>query len=85
MARVLPQGASGISGGAVGVSPVVPEFLLDLLLPKTDRAVGIQWMIMVPLWLLAIALTRNMQKETRLFVYGLAMLNLAWFAARTIH
>ncbi len=42
-------------------------------------------MIMIPFWLVVIVLTRKMAKETRLFVYGLAMLNLAWFAARMIH
>lgn len=63
----------------------MPEFLLDLLLPKTDRIVAIQWMIMIPFWLVVIVLTRKMPKETRLFIYGLAMLNLAWFAARTVH
>ncbi len=63
----------------------MPEFLLDLLLPKTDRAVTIQWAIMAPVWLIVIVLTRKMQKDTRLFIYGLAMLNLAWFGARAIH
>lgn len=63
----------------------MPDFLLDLLLPKTDRTVAIQWLVMTPFWLIVIVLTRKLQKETRLFVYGLAMMNLAWFAARTIH
>lgn len=63
----------------------MPDFLLDLLLPKTDRTVAIQWVVMTPFWLMMIVLTRKAQKETRLFVYGLAMMNLAWFAARTIH
>ncbi|MDW3179682.1 MAG: hypothetical protein R8J94_19985 [Acidimicrobiia bacterium] len=63
----------------------MPDFLLDLLLPKTDRIVAIQWLVMTPFWLIMIVLTRKLQKETRLFVYGLAMMNLAWFAARTIH
>ena len=61
------------------------ELLLDLLLPKTDRTVAIQWAIMTPFWLLMFWLTRRQSKDIRTFVYGLAMLNLAWFAARTVH
>ncbi len=61
------------------------EFLLDLLLPKTDRVVAIQWAIMTPFWLLTFWLTRRQPKDIRTFIYGLAMLNLAWFAARTVH
>ncbi|MFT7473391.1 MAG: hypothetical protein ACI81L_000306 [Verrucomicrobiales bacterium] len=63
----------------------MPEFLLDLLLPKTDRVVFIQLAIMAPFWLALIIATRRQSKDLRTFVYGLAMLNVAWFAARTIH
>jgi hypothetical protein len=63
----------------------VPEFLLDLLLPKTDRVVFIQWTVMAPFWLAVIVATRRQSKDIRTFVYGLAMINLAWFAARTVH
>lgn len=63
----------------------MPEILLDLLLPETDRGVAIQWALMVPFWLVVLTLTRKQPKDIRLFVAGLAMLNLAWFGARMIH
>lgn len=63
----------------------MPEFLVDLLLPATDRAVAIQWAIMVPFWTILFVLMRHQPKDVRLFIAGLAMLNLAWFAARTVH
>ena len=63
----------------------MPDFLVDLALPKTDRAVAIQWAVMVPLWLVVFYATRNRSKDVRLFIYGVAMLNLAWFALRTVH
>ena len=63
----------------------MPEFLLDLLLPKTDRTVAIQWLVMTPFWLVTNFAVRKQSKDVRLFVAGLAMLNLAWFAARTVH
>lgn len=63
----------------------MPEFLVDLALPKTDRAVAIQWAVMVPLWLAVFYFTRKQSKDARLFIYGVAMLNLAWFAFRTVH
>lgn len=61
------------------------DFVLDILLPPTDRVVLIQWLVMIPFWLGAIFATRSQPKDIRTFVIGLAMLNLAWFAARTIH
>lgn len=61
------------------------EILLDLLLPKTDRTVFIQWAIAGALWPFALFVTRKASKDVRTFVYGVAILNLAWFAARTIH
>jgi hypothetical protein len=60
-------------------------FILDVLLPKTDRTVAIQWAIMAPFWLAMFWATRRQSKDIRTFVFGLAMLNLAWFAARTVH
>ena len=61
------------------------DFLLDLALPPSDRAVMIQWAVMVPFWLIVLVVTRHRSKDTRTFVIGLAVLNLAWFVARTIH
>ena len=63
----------------------VGEFLLDLLLPKTDRVVFIQWGIAAAFWPVALFMTRKAAKDTRTFVIGLAVLNIAWFAARTVH
>ena len=63
----------------------MPELLLDLLLPETDRGVAIQWLVMVPFWAVVLVVTRRRSKDVRTFLVGLAMINLAWFAARTIH
>jgi hypothetical protein len=61
------------------------DFLLDLVLPPSDQAVMIQWAVMVPFWLVVLGVTRHRSKDTRTFIIGLAVLNLAWFVARTIH
>lgn len=63
----------------------MPQFLIDLALPKTDSAVFIQWAVMAPFWLAVFVGIRKMSKDARMFVYGVAMLNLAWFAFRTVH
>jgi hypothetical protein len=36
-------------------------------------------------WVLVIVSTRAWSKDYRLFVYGLATMNLAWFALRAVH
>lgn len=61
------------------------EFLLDVFLPKTDRIVLIQTIVMAGFWAIVIPLTWRKDRDIRHFVWGLAMLNVAWFAARTIH
>ena len=64
----------------------MPDVIMDLLLPPTDRAVAIQWLVMVPFWIIVILVAaRRANPDIRTFVVGLAMVNLAWFAARTIH
>ena len=63
----------------------VGEFLLDLLLPKTDQVVFIQWGVAALVWPVVLFFARNASKDVRTFVIGLAVLNLAWFAARTVH
>ena len=68
-----------------GFGDSVRDFLLDLALPKTDRIVAIQWLVMTPIWLVIIALTWRQERDICHFVWGCAMLNLAWFAARTVH
>ncbi len=65
----------------------VGNFLLDLALPRTDRVVFIQWAVMAPFWLIVLVITfrKTPVKEYRQFAVGLAIMNLAWFAARMIH
>ncbi len=58
---------------------------MDLFLPPTDRAVAIQWAVMAPFWIAVLVATRRRNKDVRTFLMGLAMINLAWFAARTLH
>lgn len=61
------------------------DFLLDLVLPKTDRIVAIQTIVMACFWAVVIPLTWRQERDIRHFIWGLAMLNVGWFAARTIH
>ncbi len=61
------------------------EFLLDLALPETDRVVAIQWIVMGAVWAVALFSVRRRDRDIRHFVLGLAVFNLAWFAARTVH
>lgn len=61
------------------------DLVLDLLLPPTDRAVAIQWMVMVPLWLFAVVATWRWARDPRHLVWGLITMNLAWFALRAAH
>lgn len=61
------------------------EFLLDVMLPKTDRIVAIQWIVMASVWAVVIPLTWRQERDIRHFVWGMAMLNLAWFSARVVH
>lgn len=75
----------GIEAGGKGVSYLMRELLLDLVLPKTDQGVFIQWGIAAFFWLAVFVGTRKINKDVRTFIYGLAMLNIAWFAFRTLH
>lgn len=61
------------------------EALLDLLLPETDRGATTQWLVAGVVWMAIFVSTREWRREYRLFLVGLAMVNLAWFAARTVH
>jgi hypothetical protein len=80
-----PSCHDGILVESGRVVDAMRDFLLDLVLPPSDRAVMIQWAVMVPFWLAVLVVTRHRSKDTRTFIIGLAVLNLAWFAARTIH
>ncbi len=61
------------------------DFVIDLFLPKTDRIVLIQTVVMALFWLVAIPVTWRFERDARQFVWGLAMLNIGWFAVRTVH
>jgi len=63
----------------------VVESLLDVLLPKTDRVVFIQTIVMALFWPVVIVATWGWRREYRVFLYGLAMINIAWFAVRMVH
>ncbi len=67
------------------VSAAVKDLLLDLVLPRTDRAVFVQWAVMIPFWVIVVITTRRLSKDVRTFIVGLAFVNLAWFAFRMVH
>ncbi len=63
------------------------NFLLELALPRTDAGVYVQTIVMGVFWallLLAVVVLR-VRREYRTFAVGLAVINFAWFAARTVH
>ncbi len=61
------------------------DFVVDLLLPKTDRLVVIEFVVMGVVWAVLVPWSFRWRGEYRTFVIGLAVLNLAWFGARAIH
>lgn len=61
------------------------DVVLDLLLPKTDRMVLIQTIVMGLFWLVVIFATWRRSRDVRHFIWGLATMNAAWFAFRTVH
>lgn len=63
----------------------VKDFLLDLALPRTDRVVLMQWVVMIPVWIGALFVSRKQPKDIRVFILGLIIMNLAWFGFRMIH
>jgi len=63
------------------------NFILELALPRTDAGVYAQTIVMAAVWAVVITtvvLTRS-RTEYRTFAIGLAVINFAWFAARTVH
>ena len=60
------------------------DWLLDLVLPRSDRAVAIQLIVVVPLFLMWIVLARR-NRDHLLLAVGVAVITLAWFALRTLH
>ncbi|MGY9083914.1 MAG: hypothetical protein ACKVK3_15030 [Acidimicrobiales bacterium] len=61
------------------------ELALDIVLPKTDRVVAVQWAIMGPVWLFVLALSWQCERDIRHFLWGVCMINFAWFLARMVH
>jgi len=59
--------------------------MLDLLLPRTDGGVYVQWTVMGVFWLIVLVAIRRWSKDARLFIWGLATVNLAWFMIRMAH
>lgn len=82
---IVPAKRLGNHGALRRVPQLVRELLLDLALPETDRGVFIQWAIAAVFWTVVVFATRKVNKDVRLFLYGIAMLNVAWFGFRTIH
>lgn len=64
---------------------MLANLILDLLLPATDEAVRVQWVVMAFVWAAILVATRKLSKDYRLLVYGLLTVNLAWFALRAVH
>ena len=60
------------------------EFLADLFLPSTDRAVAIQLAVVIPLFATWIWFARH-HKDHRLFATGVTVFTLSFFALRTLH
>ena len=59
--------------------------MVDLLLPRTDDGVTVQWAVMIPFWLVVVLTTRHWSKDARLLIWGMATMNLAWFLLRMAH
>lgn len=61
------------------------DFFLDIVLPETDRTVGIQWAVMAPIWMFVIGYSWGCSRDIRHFLQGLCLITFAWFLARMIH
>jgi len=59
--------------------------IINVIFPTTDNAVYAQWAVAILFWVLIIFLTKKQSKDIRLFILGLFIINLAWFAIRTLH
>jgi hypothetical protein len=62
----------------------VRELLVDFFLPETDRGAVTQWIVMAIIWVVVLVVTHRLRHEYRLFIAGLIMINIAWFAVRTV-
>jgi hypothetical protein len=63
----------------------VRDWLVDLALPRSDRAAVTQAVVMAIIWSVVIVWSLRWRREYRTFVVGLAVLTFAWFGARTVH
>jgi len=63
------------------------NFILELALPRTNAGVYGQTIVMAVVWVLVISVVVlvRARSEYRTFAIGLAVVNFAWFAARTVH
>ena len=61
------------------------EFALDIVLPRTDFVVAVQWAVMGPIWLFLLALSWQYERDIRHFLWGIVISNLAWFLFRMVH
>jgi hypothetical protein len=62
----------------------VGDFLLDLALPSSDRAVLVQLVVAVPIFAWWIWRVRA-NKDQYLLAGGVAVFTFAWFALGTVH
>ncbi len=67
------------------VREVVPDWFVDLLLPPTDRAATIQWVVAALFWAVAIPTAWRAGREVGLLAIGLALCTFAWFLLRMAH
>lgn len=58
--------------------------LRDIFLPSTDAGALVQLLVFVCLWVPAVAVARK-NREVMVFVIGVGVMVLAWFALRTVH
>ncbi len=57
---------------------------MDLLLPRTDRAVAVQLAVAVVVLTATFVVFRR-DRDVRLLVVGVAVMAAAWFALRSLH
>lgn len=58
--------------------------MIELFLPRTDAGAGVQAIVALVLFVVALAAVRR-NPDLRVFVLGLGTITAAWFALRTVH
>ena len=56
-----------------------------MLLPRTDAGAKTQWIVAAVFWTAVMVAARRWSKDARLFLWGLATVNIAWFLIRMAH